>query len=184
MSMPAMINKKMTFEGKINYLEKLCNDGICISNLPTNYISEDNILVNNVITNLKSAYQKDKLSIKQITRCEELGIRINGGKFEVSKKNDTNCEIEYLKKALKEGIVFSEYVFGEKSKANCSISLYIDDLRKKYASSELTVEQIETCINELKIIIPKNKMTNILNSKIRESALKNIVFGEQINELF
>ena len=126
-----------------------------------------------MIHNIKRSYAKQAMSVQQITRCEKVGVQFD------FRKRTTEEEIQYLQRAINEGIHIEEYVEKEKY----SIASYVTDLRRKYEKEELSKSQLQSCIDELKIIIPKEQLKTILNAKIRESALKNIVFGDGFSDI-
>ena len=78
--------------------------------------------------------------------------------------------------------MLSDITSNSKEYSNNSIYQYIYDLRKKYDKNLLTEKQQESCINELKIVIPKEDIKNILLKKIKDSAIKNIIFQEDIKK--
>lgn len=171
-------NKRMTLDEKINYLENLKKEGIFIQDIPKNYVSKEGIIVNNVVINIKKYFKKGLITINQIIKCENLGI-----KFEINDM-DTNFQINYLKKAISEGINLVDIIKDNNTYKNNSIYKYINELRNKYEENILNKEQINKCINELNIIISKEDRVKILLNTVRESALKNIVYIKNINNNF
>ena len=169
----AVKHKNMALADKIAFLEKLNDDGVNLKEIPDDYITEDRIIVKNVICNILKAYEKDIMSVKQIIKCEELGIS-----FKASE--DTQAEIGFLGKALNEGINFADYTCGDKSETESLISTYIKDIREKYTNSELDASQIYTCADGLKIIIPKEDLKNAVYNKIKTTAYRNILLCDDI----
>lgn len=170
-------NRRMTLEEKITYLENLKNKGINLKDISLDYISEDGIIVNNVIINIKKYFKSNSMTIKQIIKCENLGIT-----FEVN-KNDVNYKINYLSKAKEEGINLVEIITNSNKYKQNSIYIYILDLREKYEKNHLTNEQVDSCIKDLNIIVSKEEKKEILLNKIKDSALKNIIFCNEINNV-
>ena len=66
--------KKMPIEEKIEYLTYLYKNGINFNTIPDNYTTKEKVLVKHVINNIYRLYNKDKLCIKQILNCENIGI--------------------------------------------------------------------------------------------------------------
>ena len=169
-------NSKMPLEEKIKYLIELKESGIDLKNLPKDYISKDGVLINDVILDVHNFFRKNQMTVRQMITCENLGIA-----FEVNNL-DNDYKIDYLKKAVQEGLMLSDITSNSKEYSNNSIYQYIYDLRKKYDKNLLTEKQQESCINELKIVIPKEDIKNILLKKIKDSAIKNIIFQEDIKK--
>ncbi len=172
------MSKRLSLEDKISSLTRLHEAGLNFDEIPEDYISEDNIIVNNVITNLKKAYTKEKLSISQITACEGMGIKFDNS------VGDTNKEIAFLMHAKQEGTNFGDFCYGDNADEKYSAYCYIKDLRDKYSKGELTEEQVNVCANDFKIIIEKDRINDILKEQIRNSAYKNITYYPQIKNLF
>lgn len=169
-------NRKMTVDQKIEYLTYLYEDGINFNTIPDNYATKEKVLVKNVIRNIQRLYDKDKLSIKQILNCEKIGIS-----FEL--KNNINDKIKFLQKAKEEGISLSNIIQNTNEYSNTIIFKYICDLRKDFKEDKLNLEQIYKCEKELKIIISEEEQKKIILKKVKESALKNITFSQQIEEV-
>ncbi|MDO4963853.1 MAG: hypothetical protein Q4E75_07160 [bacterium] len=165
---------KLPIEGKISALEKLNAKGIKVCELPENYISHDNIMVKNVIINLKRHFSNGVLNTSQIDRCEKMGIRL------VPENADANYRINFLKKALDEGIDLPNKILA--AEENCLIYKYASTLREDCKSSKLSEMQIKECTDTLKIILPKQEIKKILNNKIRQCALQNITLFDGITK--
>lgn len=167
--------RKMCLEDKISYLEKLQKQGIDISTLPVSYVSKDGIIINNVFINIRKYYSKSLMTIEQIIRCENLGIKLQ------PKEVSTDFKINFLKKALNEGFDLEKIINDFEKYQHNSIYTFIEDLRNSYEFDELSDLQIEECINSLKIILPKEQRKKIALEIIRKSALKNITSKEKIS---
>lgn len=172
----AIKSRKMSLEEKISCLKKIKTNGIDLKNISKDFVTDDGIIVNNVMTNLKKYYQKNQLSIKQIMECENLGIEFP------SKQKALEDKIAFLEKAKEEEISFPEITQNYEKYSCTSVYQSISDLRNAYQNRLLTEEQEEICINDLKIIIPNEEKKAIVMQKIREGALKNIIFREEIQK--
>lgn len=160
--------KKMSLEDKIAYLESLYKKGIKISEIPSNFVSEDGIIVNNVVTNIKKYYEKQLMTIEQTIKCENLGI--NFQEIEVT----ADFKIDFLMKAIEEGYNLVYIIQNHNKYINNCIYKFIEDLRDRYEQEDLNEAQTDKCINTLNIIIPKDKRRELALNIIRECALKNI----------
>ena len=174
--MSFILNKKMDLEEKIKYLEYLNNEGLDLSNINDDYISKEKVKVNNVIRNIYKFYENEKIQISQIMRCEKIGI-----KFEY--KENTKFQIAFLKRAMNEGIDLLEITKKSKEFNNNLIFKYICDLRKKDENYILSDEERKICLDELKIILPKDEKHNIIMMELKNSALKNIFFSDDIKNV-
>ena len=67
--------------------------------------------------------------------------------------------------------------------SNTMIFNYICNIRKCFDENKLTSEQIYKCEKILKIILPKDQKKKIILKKIKESALKNITFSNEIEKI-
>lgn len=160
--------KKMSLEDKITYLEKLYKKGTKISELPSNYVSEDGIIVNNVIINIKKYYFKKLMTIEQVIKCENIGINFQ------DKEVTADFKIDFLMKAIEEGYNLVYIIQNHDKYINNSIYKFIEDLRNNYEQEDLNDSQTDKCINTLSIIIPKDQRKELALNIIRECALKNI----------
>ena len=160
--------RKMNLEDKILFLENLNKKGINISDLSNNFISEEGIIVNNVIINIKKYYNKNLMSTEQTIKCENLGINFQQEEITIDFK------IDYLKKAVEEGYSLVDIIKNYEKYKNNSIYRFIEDIRNSYEEDSLDNLQIDECINKLDIIIPKNQRKDIALNLIKECALKNI----------
>ena len=168
-------HRRMTTEERIEYLTYLHTHGLDFNTMAENYVSEEKVIVKNVIQNMYSLYNKDKLTIKQIMQCEDIGI-----KFEV--KKEIKDKIEFLKKAISEGIILSDITLHEEKYSNNLIFKYILELRESFEKNELNEEEINTCRSELKIIISDEEKKEIILKKVQESVLKNVVVSSDIKK--
>ena len=166
--------KKMSLEEKICYLEKLQKDNVDISTLPISYISKDGIIINNVLINIRKYFFKRAMSVKQIIRCENLGINLN------APDEDIEYKINFLKKAIEEGYVLQEIINNPDKYEKNSVYKYIIEIRKAYEEDKLKKSQIDECIDFLRIIIPKEQRKDIALKIIRESAIKNVINSKEI----
>lgn len=170
---------KLPLEEKIEYLYELKKEeDIDYSADNSKFVSKDGVIVQNVINNIKKYYYKDKLSIKQLMDCENLGILDNDKILNVEE------EIQFLKRAQREGISLFEITKNPNNYCNNSIYKYIFDLREKYDIKALNKNQEDICENDLKIVINDENKKNILIEKIRSSAYKNITDLNDINKKF
>lgn len=166
--------RKMNLEEKICYLEGLQKEEGDISLLPISYISKDGIIINNVLINIRKYYFKRLMTVKQIIRCENIGVNLN------NQDEDEDYKISFLKKAICEGYVLTEILNNPEQYEKNSLYNYIVELRNAYEKNTLTSSQIDECINNIKIIIPKEQRKDIALKIIRESALKNVLNNKDI----
>lgn len=170
-------NNKMTLENKISYLKILTERGIDLNNIDDDYISPENIIVKKVINNIKKYYNKNKLTVRQIIECEKMNID-----FDKSDKTQED-KIEFLKKAILEGINLNDITSNRDNYKNTSILQFIDDLRADFEKNLLTEEQAKICINKLKIILSTEEKQEFIKEKIKESALKNILLNDKTRKI-
>lgn len=167
--------KKMSINDKIEYLTYLKEQNIDLNRIPDDYVSEEKVRVKNVIQNIYKMYNESKLSVKQIIKCENIGLR-----FEILA--DFDDKIKFLQKAMREGIDLAEITENHEKYKDNLIYRYICDLRKANDKGNLNTEQYQICIHELKIIISDEEKKKNIMSKMEESALKNILVTDEISE--
>lgn len=168
--------KKMPIEEKIEYLTYLYKNGINFNTIPDNYTTKEKVLVKHVINNIYRLYNKDKLCIKQILNCEKIGIIFQY-------KTNIDDQIKFLQKAKEEKIELFNIMQNADIFSNTMIFNYICNIRKCFDENKLTSEQIYKCEKILKIILPKDQKKKIILKKIKESALKNITFSNEIEKI-
>lgn len=169
-------NKRMSIEEKIIYLTYLYEEGIDFSLISNDYVSKDKVIVKSVIHNIQYLYNKNKLSVKQILDCEKIGI-------EFEPKDKINEKIEFLQKAKDEGISLFDIINNFNEYSDKLIFKYICDLREDFERKNLNETQIYKCKTELKIILSEEEKKKIILEKIKESALRNIIFSNEIKEI-
>lgn len=169
-------NKKMNLEEKIEYLEYLNNNGLDLTNINDNYISDEKVKVKNVIKNIQISYETDKMKISQIIRCEKIGI-----KFE--SKDNAETQIAFLRKAIDEEIDLSEITTKSQIYENNLIFKYICELRKKDEENKLSDDERKICSDELKIILSQQEKKDFVIKEMKNSALKNIFLSDDIKNV-